>query len=172
VSHPKRRPRVGISTCLLGEKVRYDGGDKRDPILLEFLDRYVEWVPVCPEVEVGMGTPREPVQLVQGERGIRLLTVDSRIDYTDAMKAWAERRLEDLARQKISGYILKKNSPSCGKASVKVFAPGAVPSPTGRGLFAEALLRRLPGLPVREEDELHDPQTLQSFLDSVIRYRE
>lgn len=162
---------MGISTCLLGEKVRYDGGDKRDPMLLESLGRYVEWVPVCPEVEVGMGTPREPVQLVRGERGIRLLTVDTRVDYTDSMSTWAERRLDDLERQKISGYILKKNSPSCGKAGVKVFAPDAPPSPAGRGLFADALLRRFPGLPVREEDELHDPQSLQAFLDSVSRYR-
>ena len=165
------RPRVGISTCLLGEKVRYDGSDKRDAMVLEFLGRRVEWVAVCPEVEVGMGTPREPVQLVRGEQGIRLVTVDTRIDYTDAMKTWGERRLDDLERQQISGYILKKNSPSCGKAAVKLFELEQPPSHTGRGLFADALLRRFPNLPVREEDELHDLHALHAFLDSVLRYQ-
>ena len=117
-----------------------------------------------------MGTPREPVQLARGERGIRLVTVDTRIDYTGAMKAWAERQLDDLARQQVSGYILKKNSPSCGKAAVTLVAPDGPPSRAGRGLFADALLTRFPDLPVREEDELHDPRALQSFLEHVIRY--
>jgi uncharacterized protein YbbK (DUF523 family) len=163
--------RLGISACLLGHEVRYDGGHKRDSFLVDTFGKFVEWVPVCPEVEVGMGTPREPVHLVRGERGIRLLTVDTRIDYTDAMNGWAERRLDDLARQNISGYVLKKNSPSCGKAGVRVFAPDAPPSREGRGVFADALLRRFPGLPVQEEDELHDPLALQSFLDRVIQYQ-
>ena len=164
------RPRVGISACLLGEKVRYDGGDKRDPALLDMLGPHVEWVPVCPEVEVGMGTPREPVHLVRLSDSVRMLTTQTRIDYTDAMASWAERRLDDLNHRRISGYILKKNSPSCGKDSVKVFEENGRLSANGRGLFTQALMQRFPGLPIEEEDRLHDPHAIQSFLERVLAY--
>ena len=151
--------------------MRYDGGDKRDRTLLEVLGPRVEWVPVCPEVETGMGTPREPVHLVRHTGGVRLLTTDTRIDYTDLMTEWASRRLDDLARQRISGYILKKNSPSCGKDEVKVFSDGGEVSATGRGLFAAALLRRFPDLPVEEEDRLHSRQSIEGFLEKVAVYQ-
>ena len=163
----RNRPRIGISACLLGDRVRYDGGHKRDALLLELLGQHVEWVPVCPEVEVGMGTPREPLHLVQHASGLRMISSETRTDYTDAMNAWAERRLDDLSRQVISGYILKKNSPSCGKDHVKVYSNEGLFSQSGRGLFAAALMRRFPGLPIEEEDSLHDIAAIQNFLERV-----
>jgi uncharacterized protein YbbK (DUF523 family) len=168
---PTDRPRVGISACLLGEKVRYNGGDKRDPVLLDALGQHVDWIAVCPEVEVGMGTPREPVQLVRVAGGLRVVTSETGVDYTDTMADWAERRLDDLARQGIAGYILKKSSPSCGTDAVMVFSDDAEPSPSGRGVFADALIRRFPGLPVEEEDRLHDPRALRDFVDRVRAYQ-
>ena len=163
--------RVGISSCLLGAGVRFDGGHKRNAFLADSFGRFVEWVPVCPEVEIGMGTPREPVQLVRRAGGVRLLTTHTGIDYTDAIAEWADRRLDDLAQQDISGYVLKKNSPSCGKESVKVFSENGESSATGRGLFANALLRRFPGLPIEEEDRLHDRQSIETFLDQIATYQ-
>jgi uncharacterized protein YbbK (DUF523 family) len=165
------RPRVGISSCLLGEKVRYNGADKRDAFLLDALGQHVEWVPVCPEVEVGMGTPREPVQLVRSGAGIRMIAVDSRTDYTEAMNAWAEARLEELQRLHLSGYVLKTNSPSCGKDHVKVFAGACEAKESAPGLFAQALLHRFPGMPIEEEDALRDVESVQEFLQRVRHYR-
>ena len=168
---PEPRPRVGISSCLLGAKVRYNGADKRDAFLLDALTDRVEWVPVCPEVEVGMGTPREPVQLVRIGGGIRMLTVNTRIDHTASMTAWAEGKLEELARPQISGYVLKKHSPSCGKDAVPVFSPEGAPSSPDAGLFAAALRRRFPTLPVEEEDALHDLAACEAFLQRVRIYQ-
>jgi len=166
------RPRLGISSCLLGLKVRYNGADKRDALLIEALGDQVEWVAVCPEVEVGMGTPREPVQLVAGAGGVRMLTVNSRIDYTTAMTSWGERRLDELAGLHISGYVLKQNSPSCGKEGVAVFSADRRPLSSGRGLFADALLRRFPGLPIEQEDALCDVEAIETFLQRVRAYHQ
>ena len=167
---PEARPRVGISSCLLGEKVRYNGADKRDAFLLDALGDHVEWVPVCPEVETGMGTPREPVYLVRASDGIRLLTVNTRVDYTAAMRAWAEPRLDELAAARISGYVLKKNSPSCGREGVAAFTVDGRPAGTESGLFAEVLRRRFPDLPIEEEDALHDASVCEAFLRRVRAY--
>src|SRR4026209_2097414 len=107
-------PRLGVSACLLGDEVRYDGGHKRNVTLIDVIGPQVELVPVCPEVEVGMGTPREPLELVRDERGLRMITVTTRVDYTDRMNDWAERRVRELERSGIDGYVLKSGSPSCG----------------------------------------------------------
>ena len=112
--------RLGISACLLGQEVRFDGGHKRDRFLTDQLGQYVEWVPVCPEVEVGMGTPREALHLVREGQTVRMVTTRTGIDFTDRMNAWAERRLDRLAREDLDGYVLKKNSPSCGAWRVKI----------------------------------------------------
>src|SRR5512133_3246689 len=111
--------RIGVSSCLLGQKVRFDGGHKRDAFLVDTFGRHVEWVPVCPEVEVGMGTPREPIRLVRHGAAVRLLGVKSAIDHTQAMRQWAARRADELASEDLDGYILKKDSPSCGMERVK-----------------------------------------------------
>lgn len=165
------RPRIGISACLLGEEVRFDGGHKRDAFLTEVLGPHVEWVQVCPEVEAGMGTPREPLRLVRQDARVRMITTRTGVDHTDAMEHWAGRRIEELAGEDLSGYVLKKDSPSCGMERVKVFGGTGMPVRNGRGLFAEALLRRFPNLPVEEEGRLADPRLRENFIERVFAYR-
>jgi uncharacterized protein YbgA (DUF1722 family)/uncharacterized protein YbbK (DUF523 family) len=166
------RPRIGISACLLGDEVRFDGGHKRDPFLTDVLAPHVEWVRVCPEVEVGMGTPRETLRLVRGAGGsVRMLTTRSGIDHTESMKRWARVRVDRLASEDLSGYVLKKDSPSCGMERVKVFAGSGMPQRNGRGLFADVLLTRFPSLPVEEEGRLSDPRLRENFIERVFAYR-
>jgi uncharacterized protein YbbK (DUF523 family) len=167
------KPRVGISRCLLGEDVRYDGSNKLSPAVAD-LAPFVEWVPVCPEVEVGMSVPREPIQLVRQADGVssahesvRLQGVQAREDWTERMARWSAARATDLAAVGVSGFVLKARSPSCGPAGVFVHGDREAPSPTGRGLFAEALTANLPGLPIVDEDALEDPETRERFLQSV-----
>ena len=157
--------------------MRYDGGHKRDPFLVSTFGRFVEWVPVCPEVEVGMGTPREAIQLVAAPDGVpagsarvRLLGVSSRKDWTEQMASWCEARVTALARANLSGYVLKKDSPSCGMERVRV-RDGESVTRAGRGLFAEALLRGLPSLPVEEEGRLNDPVLRENFVERVFAYQ-
>ena len=146
-----RPPRVGISSCLLGEKVRWDGGHKRDALLISELGRFVEWLPVCPEVEVGMGIPRPSVRLVRDGDDVRMLENETDRDHTRAMRAFAKRRVAEIAKLDLCGYVLKKDSPSCGMERVEVYRAGAPALRDGRGLFAQALLAALPSLPVEEE---------------------
>ena len=162
--------RIGISACLLGEKVRYDGGHKRDPYIVETLGRYVEWVPVCPEIEMGLGTPRETLRLVRIGEDVRLVMPKTGEDHTERMHAYANRRVAALTKEVLHGYILKKDSPSCGMERVRVFDAKGVPTKTGRGLFAETLLGHFPNLPVEEEGRLSDPRLRENFIERVFAY--
>jgi uncharacterized protein YbbK (DUF523 family) len=169
------RVRLGISACLLGREVRYNGGHKRDAFLADVLGKYVDWVDVCPEVEVGLGTPRPSMRLLRIGRGedaqVRLIVAETGVDHTDALRAWAARRVEELARLELDGYVLKSGSPSCGMERVELHPEeGGEPSRVARGLFAEALLRRLPDLPVEEEGRLQDPALRESFLSRVFAH--
>jgi uncharacterized protein YbgA (DUF1722 family)/uncharacterized protein YbbK (DUF523 family) len=163
--------RIGVSSCLLGQKVRFDGGHKRDAFLVDTFGAFVEWVPVCPEVEAGMGLPREPIRLLRSGSDIRLVGVKSSIDHTDGMSRWSAHRAEKLAREDLDGYILKKDSPSCGMERVKVYDTGGAPARTGRGVFAAALMARFPLLPVEEEGRLSDPRLRDNFVERVFAYR-
>ncbi len=167
----KAEVRIGISACLLGQPVRYDGGHKRDAFLTESLARFVTFVPVCPEVEIGLGTPRESLRLERAPRGMRLVEPRTGRDHTSAMRAYAEARVRALARLDLSGYVLKERSPSCGMEGVRTYDARGVPAASGRGLFAEALLARCPLLPVEEEGRLRDPWRRASFLERVFAYR-
>jgi uncharacterized protein YbgA (DUF1722 family)/uncharacterized protein YbbK (DUF523 family) len=163
--------RIGISACLLGQEVRFDGGHKRDAFLMDVLGKHVEWVPVCPEVEVGMGTPRETLRLVRDDGITRMVTTRTGVDYTERMNTWSKRRVAELARADLDGYVLKKDSPSCGMERVKIF-PGRGPAGrNGRGLFASVLLAALPLLPVEEEGRLADPPRRENFIERVFAYR-
>ena len=164
------KPKVGISACLLGQKVRYDGGDKRDYFLTETFGRHVEWVPVCPEVEVGMGIPREAVRLVGNPAQPKMIAERSGKDWTLPFNSFAVRRTQDLAAMHLAGYILKKNSPSCGMDRVRLYNSKGTPSRQGRGLFAAALMRDLPLLPVEEEGRLNDPALRENFVERVFAY--
>jgi uncharacterized protein YbgA (DUF1722 family)/uncharacterized protein YbbK (DUF523 family) len=166
------RPRIGISSCLLGDEVRFDGGHKRDRFLTDILGPHVEFVRVCPEVEVGMGTPRETLRLVRsGDGRVRMVTTRTEVDHTASMERWARKRLEELREENLSGYVLKKDSPSCGMERVKVFKTGGMPERDGRGIYAAALLARYPTLPVEEEGRLTDPRLRENFIERVFAYR-
>jgi uncharacterized protein YbbK (DUF523 family) len=163
--------RVGISACLLGQEVRYDGGHKRAGFLVDAFGQSVEWVPVCPEVEAGFGTPREPVQLSRDDGALRLVTVTTRRDLTAPMDEFMRRHLPELRLEELSGYILKANSPSCGPGQVEIFdGDGVTHVQSGRGLFAEALIRQFPALPVEDEGRLADPRLLDDFIKRVFAY--
>jgi len=160
------RPRVGISRCLLGDEVRYDGGHKHEPSLVADLAVHVELIPVCPELEVGMGVPREPIQLVAADdRPTRLAGVESDTNWTDRMQAWAAERIGALRALGVSGFVLKARSPSCGPRDVPV--SGGPPSP---GMFAEALMLAIPGLPMDDEERLRDPEARADFLARVASF--
>jgi uncharacterized protein YbgA (DUF1722 family)/uncharacterized protein YbbK (DUF523 family) len=156
---------------LLGEHVRFDGGHKRDAFLVETFGRYVEWVPVCPEVEAGLGVPRESMHLQRiGGHGVRLITTKTGIDHTAAMRGYAARRIDALRAQDLCGYVLKKNSPSCGMERVKIYGSSG-PVASGRGMFAEALLEAFPYLPIEEEGRLCDPRLRDNFVERIFAYR-
>jgi len=164
--------RIGVSSCLLGNSVRFDGGHKRDLFLVDTFGPYVEWVPVCPEVEVGMPIPRPTLRLQQQSDGeIHLVCPRDGSDHTDAMHRYAQRRAQELERHELCGYVLKKDSPSCGMERVKVYTEAGMPARSGRGLFATALMERFPYLPVEEEGRLNDPVLRESFIERVFAYR-
>lgn len=166
--------RLGVSTCLLGEAVRWDGGHKRDAFLVEELGRWVEWVSVCPEVELGMGIPRPTVRLVDdGESGdgrtdeLRMLSPKTGEDFTERMLAYSEQRVTELRELELDGYVLKKDSPSCGMQRVKVWGLGGPKRKDGVGLYARVLLAAWPHLPIEEEGRLCDPILRENFVERI-----
>jgi uncharacterized protein YbgA (DUF1722 family)/uncharacterized protein YbbK (DUF523 family) len=165
------RIRLGISTCLLGEPVRYDGGHKLDRFLANTLGQYVEYVPVCPEVECGLGIPRESMHLEGNPENPRLITSRTRRDLTGQMLEWAERRVLELEKENLCGFIFKSNSPSSGMERVKVFDKNGMPKKIGVGLFASAFMKHFPLLPVEEEGRLHDPKLRETFIECIFLFK-
>jgi len=164
--------RLGVSSCLLGQKVRYDGGHKHDRFLTDLLGPYVKWVPVCPEVEIGLGTPRPTIRLeADGSGGVQLVMPSTGEELTERMSVYGEERVRRLAAAGLSGYILKKDSPSCGMERVKVWDPNGVPARNGVGTYAEVLLRLWPELPVEEEGRLNDARLRENFITRIFAYR-
>lgn len=163
--------RIGVSTCLLGQPVRWDGGHKRDAFLADQLAPFVEWVPVCPELEIGLGVPRETIRLERRDGAQHLVASRSGADLTARMQRWSRRRVRELERLDLCGYVLKKGSPSCGLERVPVRNEKGMPEKDGRGLFAQALLDGAPSLPVEEEGRLHDPRLRESWIERVFAYR-
>ena len=165
------RPRVGISSCLLGEAVRYDGGHKRDRFITDVLGACVEFVPMCPELEVGMGVPRPSVRLEGSISEPRLVEPKGGTDWTERMHAYSRKRLRLLGPLNLSGFILKKDSPTCGMERVRVYPEGGGQADRhGRGLFAAALIEAMPLLPVEEEGRLNDPALRENFIERVFAY--
>ena len=164
--------RIGISQCLLGDEVRFDGGHKRNRFVVNSLSEYATYVPVCPEVEVGMPTPREAIRLVGSSQSPQLLGVQSAEDHTDAMTAWSEQKMPWLVDQDLDGYIFKKDSPSCGLFRVRVYdAESGIPSRDGRGLYASSVVERFPLLPAEEEGRLNDAPLRENFIARLFIYR-
>ena len=163
--------RLGISRCLLGEEVRFDGGHKRDNFLTDVFGRYVEWVPVCPEVEAGLGTPREAMRLIGDPRHPRLVTIKSGTDHTRAVERMTAHRVKELGGLDLSGYVFKKDSPSCGMERVRIYNEHGMPGRNGVGLFARAFIEEFPLIPVEEEGRLCDPALRENFIERAFCYR-
>jgi uncharacterized protein YbgA (DUF1722 family)/uncharacterized protein YbbK (DUF523 family) len=161
------RIKLGISTCLTGEPVRYDGGSRLDRFLRDTLGAYVEYAPVCPEVECGLGTPREPMRLEGDPEAQRLVTTQTRRDLTDRMVDWASRRVIELENDNLCGFIFKSSSPSSGMERVKVFDSNGVPHRIGTGIFASVFMRHFPLIPVEDEEGLHDPELRENFIERI-----
>ena len=167
--------KLGISTCLLGKEVRYDGGHKLDRFLTDTLGQFVDFVPVCPEVECGMPVPREAMRLVGDRAAPRLMTIKTGRDLTARMQSWGQGKLKDLEGKELCGYIFKSKSPSSGMARVKVYNSNGMPSHNGVGIWAAMFMKHFPLLPVEEEGRLHDPKLREMFVERIFvlkRWRE
>lgn len=167
--------RIGISSCLVGNAVRYDGGHKLDRFLRDTLGNYVQFVPVCPEVECGMPVPREAMRLVGDIEAPRLMTIRSGVDMTERMRAWANQKNAWLAQQNLCGFIFKSKSPSSGMQGVKVYSEQGMPRQKGVGLFARMFMECFPLLPVEDDGRLHDPELRENFIERIFvmrRWRE
>lgn len=161
---------LGISSCLLGQKVRFDGNHKLDSYLTETLGKYFEWVPVCPEVAIGLGVPRPPIRLVGSPEAPRAVGVkDNSLDVTDKLAAYGRHQARQL--DELSGYVFKSKSPSCGIERVKIYQRSGIPAKKGRGIYVEAFLAGQPWLPVEEEGRLSNPRWRENFIERVFAYR-
>jgi uncharacterized protein YbgA (DUF1722 family)/uncharacterized protein YbbK (DUF523 family) len=167
--------KLGISPCLLGEKVRYDGGHKLDRFLTDTLGQYVEYVPVCPEVECGLPVPRESMHLEGDPDSPHLVTTRTKQDMTDRMVQWARKRVKKLEKEDLSGFIFKSNSPSSGMERVIVYNEKGMPVKKGVGMFARIFMEHFPLLPTEDEGRLHDPKLRENFIERIFtlkRWRE
>jgi len=167
--------KLGISTCLLGENVRYDGGHKLDRFLTDTLGQYVEYVPVCPEVECGLPVPRESMHLEGDPQSPRLVTSRTKQDMTERMVGWAKKRVVELEKEGLCGFIFKSDSPSSGMERVRVYNEKGMPVKKGVGMFARIFMEHYPLLPVEDEGRLHDPKLRENFVECIFtlkRWRE
>lgn len=163
--------KIGISSCLLGEKVRYDGGHKWDRYITETLGQYFEWVSVCPEVEYGLPVPRESMRLVGDPDSPRLVTIRTGIDHTEGMLKWTEKKLKKLEGEELCGFIFKSKSPSSGIGGVKIYTESGMPSNKGAGIFGGAFMKRFPLIPAIDDGRLHDPVLRENFIERVFVYK-
>jgi uncharacterized protein YbbK (DUF523 family) len=163
--------KLGISSCLLGNNVRWNGGHKLDRFLTNTLGEFVDFIPVCPEAECGMGIPREPLRLVGDPANPRLINTKSKIDRTDQMQAWARKRLKALEMEDLCGFIFKCDSPNCGMIRVKVYSDKGMPIKKGVGIFAHMFMERFPRLPVEDDGRLHNPGIRENFIEQIFALR-
>ncbi len=188
---------LGISSCLLGNNVRYDGGHALDRHIKERLGKYFRWFPVCPEREYGLPVPRDPMILRKTGAGLRLLTIERDLDHTDGLLNWASGKTAELALAGLCGFIFKSKSPSCGLDDVKIYAESGVACQNpdnrdkcvneiifcrkstennllltkGQGLFSQSFRNRFPDMPVSDETRLHEPAWCEDFLARVLAYK-
>jgi uncharacterized protein YbbK (DUF523 family) len=163
----RNRIKIGISSCLLGEIVRYDGRNKRDDYIADTLGRFFQWVPICPEVGYGLPVPREAMHLVGNPISPRLVTIQTGIDHTEGMKKWAEERLNKLEQEGICGFIFKSKSPSSGLQDVEIYTESGAPGKKGVGIFAAAFMKRFPSVPVVDDDGLNNQVLRENFIEQV-----
>jgi len=162
--------KIGVSSCLIGENVRYDGESVRNPLIADELSIYAKFVPICPETEIGLPTPRNPAHLVHEGKRLHFREIETGRDHTASLLALAEKRVAELAKEKVSGFIFKSKSPSCGLYWLEVREDDKVIGVTGRGLFAKVITERLRGLPVEEDRRLKDPRLFENFMERVFAY--
>jgi uncharacterized protein YbbK (DUF523 family) len=167
---PRDRILVGVSACLLGQPVRYDGGHKHDLTLVAVLGAAFEIVPLCPEVECDLPTPRDPMRLEEDPGAPRLVVLRTRADLTSRMATFADRRVEELVRLGLCGFVFKARSPSCGPRGVPVYDGRGAVAGTAAGLFADRLRRRLPDLPIEDESTLGTPEARERFALRVLEH--
>ena len=167
----KNKITLGVSSCLLGEKTRYDSAHTRDQFITCVLGKWVEFVSVCPEVECGFGVPREPLRLVGAPESPCLISVHTRQDYTPRMLLWVRKRVVTLKKEDMWGFILKSKSPSCGIERVKVYDKNGVAINKGRGLFARVFSEYFPMVPIVDEKVIHNPKTFKNFMDKIFVFR-
>ncbi len=163
--HMENRIKLGISACLLGEKVRYDGSHKLDRFRADTLGKHVEYVAVCPEFECGLGVPREPMHLEGAPDAPRLVTNHTKQDHTEQLLTWARRRLDELEGENLCGFVFKRNSPSCGVQRVEVYNAKGIPVKEGVGIFARLFMKHFPMLPVEDEERLQDAKVREDFTE-------
>jgi uncharacterized protein YbbK (DUF523 family) len=163
--------RIGISSCLLGENVRYDGGHKLDGFLTDTLGKNVQYLPVCPEVECGLGVPRESMHLAGNPEHPRLVTTRTGVDLTEKMTRWASKKVRELESENLSGFIFKSRSPSCGMKSVQVIQENGQSVTTGVGIFARMFMEKFPRVPVEEESRLSDPGIRENYIEAIFTNR-
>ncbi len=168
---PPQPIKIGISSCLLGNRVRYDGGLQQDHYITDTLGKFFDFVPVCPEVECGMPVPREPMRLVGDPKNPRLITIKTKIDHTERMHTWAAGRVSELEAENLHGFIFKAKSPSSGMERVKVYDTNNVPQNIGVGLFARAFMDHFPLLPVEEDGRLRDIFLRENFIERIFIYK-
>jgi uncharacterized protein YbgA (DUF1722 family)/uncharacterized protein YbbK (DUF523 family) len=162
--------KIGASACLLGEKVRYDGGHALDRYITETLGQYFEWVPVCPEVEYGLPVPREAMHLTGEPASPRLVTVMTGIDHTDGMKKWAADKLSRLEKEDLCGFIFRSKSPSSGIGGIKVYSSSGITGNKATGIFGGAFMHYFPLIPAIDDGRLHNPDLRENFIEQVIVY--
>ncbi|MCF7832026.1 MAG: DUF523 and DUF1722 domain-containing protein [Candidatus Marinimicrobia bacterium] len=163
--------KIGISSCLLGNKVRYDGQHKLDRFLRDELGDFVDWVPLCPEMECGLPVPREAMRLVGDDpESPRLMTNKTFQDKTGQMESYISEKLEELEREGLRGFIFKAKSPTSGMRGVKIYTEAGMPSRRGSGIFAREFMKRFPNIPVEDEGRLHDPGIRENFIEKIYVY--
>lgn len=161
------RVRLGISSCLLGNSVRWNSGHKMDRYLTQTLGQFVDYVPVCPEVEAGFGVPRESMRLVGDPENPRLITFKTKTDKTDQMLGWARKRVKELEKEDLHGFIFKSDSPSSGMIRVKVYSEKGMPIKKGVGMFAREFMNHFRLIPAEDDGRLHDPKIRENFIERI-----
>ena len=167
----EERVRLGISSCLLGNPVRWNAGHKMDRFLTNTLGQFVDYVPVCPEVEAGFGVPRESMRLVGDAQNPRLITFKSKTDHTDQMQRWARKRVKELEKEDLHGFIFKSDSPSSGMIRVKVYTEKGMPVKKGVGMFAREFMAHFPLIPAEDDGRLHDARIRENFIERIFALR-
>jgi uncharacterized protein YbgA (DUF1722 family)/uncharacterized protein YbbK (DUF523 family) len=167
----EERVRLGISSCLLGNAVRWNSGHKLDRFLTNTLGQFVDYVPVCPEVEAGFGVPRESFRLVGDPENPRLITFKSKVDHTEQMLSWARKRVRELEKEDLHGFIFKSDSPSSGMIRVKVYTEKGMPVKKGVGMFAREFMAHFPLIPAEDDGRLHDAKIRENFIERIFTLR-